>query len=40
LESANYKTDVSLVPWLREKINALEFSSIASRLSIYKEESK
>ena len=39
LEAANYRTDASLVIWLREKINALEFSLAASRLSAYEEES-
>ena len=40
LESANYETDSSLVPWLREKINDLDFTSVALRLASYKEEAK
>jgi len=39
LESSDYKTDATLVTWLREKIDALDFSSAASCLSEYKEES-
>ena len=38
LESADYQTDASLVTWLREKINIMDFSSAASRLSLYEEE--
>ena len=37
LESADYKSNASLVPWLRERVDALDFSSIASRLSLYEE---
>jgi len=39
LESADYKRDASLIVWLREKIKEMEFSSAASRLSAYEEES-
>jgi len=39
LESADYKKDASLIVWLREKIKEMEFSSAASRLSAYEEES-
>jgi len=39
LESADYKSEATLVTWLREKIDALDFSSAASRLSEYEEES-
>ena len=40
LESANYETDAPLVTWLREKIDELEFSAVASRLSTYEDGSK
>ena len=40
LESADYENDASLVPWLREAIDALDFSSIISRLSKYLEDTK
>jgi len=39
MESADYRENASLVAWLREKINAMDFSSAASRLSDYEEES-
>jgi len=39
MESADYKENASLVAWLREKINAMDFSSAATRLSEYEEES-
>ena len=35
LESAEYDADGSLIPWLREKINASDFSSVAERLAEY-----
>jgi CheY-like chemotaxis protein len=40
LESVGYETDASLITWLRERIDASDFSSVASRLSEYEEESK
>jgi len=40
LESAEYETDASLITWLREKIDASDFSSVVSRLLEYEEESK
>ena len=39
LESSNYDTDADLIPWLREKISAMDFSAAATRLSSYQEES-
>jgi hypothetical protein len=39
LESASYDNDASLIIWLREKITELDFSEIAERLSVYREES-
>ena len=39
LESADYETDASLVIWLRERINDLDFSSAAARISAYEVES-
>ena len=38
LESAHYDADGSLVTWLREKIDEMEFSEVTKRLSEYKEE--
>jgi len=38
LEGANYKNDALLINWLREKINASDFSSAAERLQEYREE--
>jgi CheY-like chemotaxis protein len=35
LESVNYKSNASLVKWLREKINNSDFSSVTNRLSEY-----
>jgi HPt (histidine-containing phosphotransfer) domain-containing protein len=40
LEGINYEEETSLVAWLRETINNLDFSAAASRLSEYLEESK
>jgi hypothetical protein len=37
LESASYDTDGSLVTWLREKIDELDFPVAAARLAEYKE---
>ena len=37
LESAEYETDASLVAWLREKIDASDFSSVIARLVEYEE---
>ena len=39
LENSDYKTDASLITWLRETINASDFTSAASRLTAYEEES-
>ena len=39
LESNEYNADGSLIPWLREKINESDFSSITERLAAYGENS-
>ena len=39
LESASYDKDGELITWIREKITELDFSSIAARLAVYREES-
>jgi len=38
LEKANYETGGSLIVWLREKIDAMEFSEVVARLIEYEEE--
>ena len=38
LESASYERESDLIIWLREKITELDFSAVAERLAIYKEE--
>jgi HPt (histidine-containing phosphotransfer) domain-containing protein len=38
LECSDYNKDASLIVWLREKINALDFASVAARLAEYGKE--
>jgi hypothetical protein len=38
LECVDYSADASLITWLREKINASDFSPVISRLTAYTAE--